>query len=54
MGEELQESLKSVMEDQLQRMKYREGVQRLTPYETMMMKTSATEWKKAEFTHLSL
>jgi len=47
-GEELEKSLKLVMEDQMERMEQRKRDQELTSYETVMQGASASDWKKAE------
>ena len=47
-GEELEKSLKLVMEDEMERMEQRKRDQELTPYETVMRGASASDWKKAE------
>jgi hypothetical protein len=47
-GEELEKSLKLVMEDEMERMEQRKRDQELTPYETVMQGVSASDWKKAE------
>jgi hypothetical protein len=47
-GEELEKSLKLVMEDEMERMEQRKRDQELTPYETVMQGASASDWRKAE------
>ena len=47
-GEELQQSLRLVMEDQMGRIEQRKKDQGLTPYETVLQGASAADWKKAE------
>ena len=47
-GEELEKSLKLVMEDEMERVEQRKRDQELTPYETVMQGASASDWKKAE------
>ena len=47
-GEELEKSLKLVMEDQMERMEQTKRDQELTSYETVMQSASASDWKKAE------
>lgn len=48
-GEELQQSLRLVMEDQMGRVEQRKKDQGLTPYETVLQGASAADWKKAEY-----
>ena len=47
-GEDLEKSLKLVMENQMERMEQRKREQELTPYETVMQGASTSVWKKAE------
>lgn len=47
-GDELERSLKLVMEDQMERIEKRKRDQELTPYETVMQGASASDWKMAE------
>ena len=47
-GDKLERSLKLVMEDQMERIEKRKRDQELTPYETVMQGTSASDWKMAE------
>ena len=47
-GDELQKSLKLVMEGQMKRMEQRMRDQELTSYETVMQGACASDWKKAE------
>lgn len=48
-GEELQQSLRLVMEDQMGRVEQRKKDQGLTPYKTVLQGASAADWKKAEY-----
>ena len=47
-GDELERSLKLMMEDQMERIEKRKRDQELTPYETVMQGTLASDWKMAE------
>ena len=47
-GEELEKSLKLVMENWMERMEQRKREKELTSYETVMQGASTSVWKKAE------